>query len=206
MPSVKLQPPWAGQSSGPGPVGPAGFPAFSFLDIQVGIGCSWLVSGSCNHTRFQNRCCFKKMWRRIQDRWCSFCGPVSGSRLRSEGLCRMSSSGRFLGPFSFFIFHDEQCRLVRHLLETGCHHLLVSALFFGMRGWGLQSGWARASAPGIVCVCVCVHLCVCLCWEGAGLFSRGQPSLESLSPVSQQIQSEGRLVGGSGPTWSTTEL
>ena len=139
------------------------------------------------------------MWRRIQDRWCSFHGLVSGSRLRASVGCHPPADSWGRLAFSFSMMNSAD-------LSDVCRRQDVSTylLFFGMRDWGLQSGWAGASAPGIVCVCVCV--CVCLCWDGAGLFSRGQPLLESLSPVSQQIQSEGRLVGGSGPTWSTSEL
>lgn len=42
--------PRAGRSFGPGPVGPADFSVLSLLDIQVGVGSSWLISGSCNQT------------------------------------------------------------------------------------------------------------------------------------------------------------
>ena len=142
------------------------------------------------------------MWRRIQDQWCSFRGLVSGSRLRASVGCHPPADSWGRLAFLFSMMNSADLSDVCWRQDVSTH--LLSALFFGMRDWGLQSGWAGASAPGIVCVCMCLR--VCLCWDGAGLFSRGQPSLESLSPVSQQIQSEGRLVGGSGPTWSTSEL
>ena len=65
---------------------------------------------------------------------------------------------------------------------------LLSALFFGMRDWGLQSGWAGASAPGIVCVCVYVSACVSVLGRSGFILEGAALAGKPLSSVSTNTE------------------
>ena len=75
-------------------------------------------------------------------------------------------------------------------LSDVCRRQDVSTylLFFGMRDWGLQSGWAGASAPGIVCVCVCVCVCVSVLGRSGFILEGAALAGKPLSSVSTNTE------------------